>query len=82
MIAVAKHFIIGLLRLFCRQAAGGGSFLIPAYAGLGNFLMMTPIVRSWRAASRAMARAFAVESRLGLWLIGELHVLAKTYEYR
>ena len=49
MIAVAKHFITDLLRLFCRKAAGGESFLIPAYAGLGNFLMMTPMVRTLRA---------------------------------
>ena len=49
MISAAKHFIIGALRRLCRKTAGTGSFIVPAYTGLGNFLMMTPMVRTLRA---------------------------------
>lgn len=48
MISAAKRFIIGALRALCRKSAGTGSFLIPAYTGLGNFLMMTPMILTLR----------------------------------
>lgn len=46
--SAVKRFIIGLLRLLCRKTAGTRSFIVPAYTGLGNFLMMTPMVRTLR----------------------------------
>lgn len=49
MIAAAKRIIIGLLCACSRREAGATSFLVPAYTGLGNFLMMTPMVRTLRA---------------------------------
>lgn len=48
MIAAAKRIIVGFLRAFSRKEAGSPSFLIPAYTGLGNFLLMTPMVRTLR----------------------------------
>jgi len=48
VISAAKRFIIGALRALCRKSAGTGSFLIPAYTGLGNFLMMTPMILTLR----------------------------------
>lgn len=46
-----KHFkrlIIRLLRLLSRQRSGGESFLIPAYTGLGNFIMTSPMILALR----------------------------------
>ena len=46
-----KHFkrlIIRLLKALCRQRRGAESFLLPAYTGLGDFLLMTPMVRTLR----------------------------------
>ena len=46
-----KHFkrlIIRLLKAMSRKSGGPESFLVPAYTGLGNFLMMTPMVRTLR----------------------------------
>ena len=48
MISAAKRFIVGVLRLLCRKTAGTGSFIVPAYTGLGNFLMMTPMILALR----------------------------------
>ena len=47
-----KHFkrlIIRLLKALSRQRGGPESFIVPAYTGLGNFLMMTPMVRTLRS---------------------------------
>jgi heptosyltransferase II len=44
-----KRFIIRLLKALGRSHGGPESFLLPAYTGLGNFLMMTPMVRTLRA---------------------------------
>ena len=43
-----KRCFIALLRALARARRDGQSFLIPAYSGLGNFLMMTPMVRTLR----------------------------------
>ena len=48
MIAVLKRFIIGLLGATCRKRTNAVSFLVPAYTGLGNFLMMSPMIRTLR----------------------------------
>ena len=39
-----KHLIIRLLKALSRPRGEPESFLVPAYTGLGNFLMMTPMV--------------------------------------
>lgn len=49
MIAALKRFIIGLLGATCRKRTNAVSFLVPAYTGLGNFLMMSPMIRTLRA---------------------------------
>jgi heptosyltransferase-2 len=49
VIFAAKRIIIGLLRACCRKEGGATSFLVPAYTGLGNFLMMSPMIRTLRA---------------------------------
>ncbi len=43
-----KRCFIALLRALARGRRETPSFLIPAYSGLGNFLMMTPMVRTLR----------------------------------
>ena len=48
VIAVIKRLVIGLLRAFSRRADETESFLIPAYTGLGNFIMMTPMILALR----------------------------------
>ena len=48
MISAAKRFIIGALQLLCRKSVRAESFLIPAYTGLGNFLLMSPMIRTLR----------------------------------
>lgn len=43
-----KRFVIRLLEALSRQRGGPESFIVPAYTGLGNFLMMSPMVRTLR----------------------------------
>jgi ADP-heptose:LPS heptosyltransferase len=48
VIATAKRLVIGLLRALCQEAEETESFLIPAYTGLGNFIMTTPMILALR----------------------------------
>jgi len=43
-----KRIFIRLLCATCRQGNKADSFLIPAYTGLGNFIMMSPMVLALR----------------------------------
>lgn len=44
-----KRLIIHLLKALSRQPGRQESFIVPAYTGLGNFLMMSPMIRTLRA---------------------------------
>lgn len=86
MTAYAKRILVGLLRWLCRKTGGAGSFIVPAYTGLGNFLMMTPMVRTLRAcypASRIYilaGNAFGGEHvfRAGDGIVDDVFVLPMT----